>query len=721
MSEQKKPWLRSVTCLVGLVVVLNLAISQSYAETVTIHRDSWGVPHVYGPTDESVVFGYIYAQAQDNFWQIEDTMIQAIGRYAEVMGEAALGADYLNRALRVVAVSKQEWQALPPQAKAITVAAAKGVNQYLEDTGHKPRLIEKFEPWHFLAHSRYSLYQLFIFSRARIANTEIAARAESQLLASTHFSQGSLALADTNAVADAIAHAGSNSWAIGPERSRTGKAMLFINPHQPYFGPGQWYEGHLHSDEGLHFSGAGFFGSPTPSIGHNAHLGWTHTVNEPDTVDVYKLQVDNLEAPTSYLYDGQQKELEMWSDTIRVKTADGIVSRRFNFHASHHGAIVAKRGGDLLAVRMAKFKEGGQIQQRYDMLRSTNLDEFKAALGQLATPMFNTMYADAHGDIYYAYYGAVPRRNTSFDWSKPVDGSDPRTEWQGYHPLAELPTLTNPPAGYLQNCNATPFLATADGGNLDAKDYPSYMVKEDDNNRSRMSRLLLGGEKKFTYKDVEKMTWDTRVLEADTKIPMLVQEVAARDLSTSDRKTLLPALRLLKRWDRQATINSTGTTLYYFWRVQERQLGVQDPVEGFKNAVAYMTETYGDWRVRWGDVNRLQRSHTSGLRGFDDEAESLPVAGGPGNPFGTIFNFYARPQSGQKKMYGVAGHSFVSLVEFGEQPYAKSILQFGSNADPSSPHYFDQSRLFASQKYKEAWFDKNAVVEDSQTSTTLDF
>ena len=702
-----------------LILLLSIAAT-TFADTVTIKRDSWGVPHVYGPTDASVVFGYVYAQAQDNFWQIEDTIIQALGRYAEVMGESAVGSDYLNRALEVVQLSKDEWQTLAPEAKAITIAAAAGLNQYLKDSGHTPRLITRFEPWHFLAHSRYSTYQLFVFNRARIQGEEIAALAAAQL-AANQLQTGSLATPQHNAVADALAHAGSNTWAIAPHRSKSGHAMLFINPHQPYFGPGQWYEGHLHSDTGLHFSGAGFFGSPMPTIGHNEHLGWSHTVNEPDIVDVYALDVDSLKTPSTYAYDGGNRDIRTWQDTIKVKTENGMNTRAFQFYASHHGPIVAARDNKLLSVRMAMFTEGGQLQQRYDMLRATNLAEFKDALGQLATPMFNTMYADVHGDIYYAYYGAVPKRNQDFDWSKPVDGSTPAAEWQGYHALEELPTLTNPATGYLQNCNATPFLATGGHDNLNPTDFPTYMVSEADNNRSRMSRILLSSKEQFSYGDLEKMTWDTYVLEAETTLPVLQQEIAARDLAADDAELLRGPLKMLTRWDRYADIKSHATTLYFFWRLQQRQLGVSDPVDALRNAVNAMNSVYGSWRVAWGEVNRLQRAHTSGTRGFDDDAESLPIAGGPGNPFGTIFNFYARPQPGKQRMYGIAGHSYVGLVEFADSLRAKSILVFGANSDANSAHHFDQSRLFAQRKYKSAWFTKEAVAADTQSEVRLQY
>jgi len=689
-------------------------------QTVTIHRDQWGVPHVYGPTDASVVFGYVYAQAQDNFWQVEDTIIQALGRYAELHGESALGADYLNRALRVAKLSKAEWRDMSSRVQALTQAAADALNTYVQRSGVEPRLIDTFQPWHVVAAGRFTTYQQFIFNRSGIRTEEIAKRSE-RMLATASFERGSLAPATRDAVADARTHAGSNAWGIGPSRTRSGNATLFINPHQPYFGPGQWYEGHVHSDEGLHFSGASFFASPLPTIGHNEHLGWTHTVNEPDIVDVYALTLDDPDAPKSYRYGDRYRALTEWTDTIQVKTDDGMERRTFRFQRSHHGPIVAERGGKALAVRMAKFETGGQLAQRYAMLRAGDLETFKAALGRLATPMFNTMYADDQGNIYYAYYGAVPERSTDYDWSQPVDGSDPGATWRGYHRLEELPAVTNPDAGYLQNCNATPFRATGSGDNPDPQAFPAYMVAEGDNNRSKMSRMLLGGERKFSFKGLERLTWNTRVPEADVLIPVLRQDVAARDLPPPRRQRVNAAVRLLERWDRRSTIASREMTLYFYWRHAMREHGIDDPVAALEHALDYMEDVYGTWKVAWGQVNRLQRRHTSGQKPFEDDAPSLPIAGGPGNPFGMIFNFYARPQEGEQRMYGVAGHSFVSLVEFGETPKARSVLVFGQSADPDSPHYFDQAELFAERRYKRAWFRREAVEANADRTLELQY
>ncbi len=715
--------------LAGMLLMIGASVLADDGN-VTVYRDEWGVPHIYGPTDASVVYGFVTAQAEDNFWQVEDSLIQSIGRYAEVNGESALGADWLNRAMRISELSRAEWDALPAEPKALTVAAAAALNDFVLRAGTKSRLIEKFEPWHFTAFSRFSAYQLFIFNRVGIKPEEIAAFAQSgqvqsgqssTALSRLNFRMGTLAAREEQLLAEAQTTAGSNTWAIAPSRSRTGGAMLFINPHQPYFGPGQWYEGHVHSAQGLHFSGASFFGSPLPTIGHNEHLGWSHTVNTPDVVDVYILAVDDAEQPTRYAYDGGTRDLVTWRDVIKVKTEMGVESRTFTFQRSHHGPIVAKRDGKALAVRMAKFEEGGQLEQRLAMIKAKNLEEFQQALARTASPMFNTMYADAAGNIYYAYYGAVPKRRTDIDWLLPVDGSNPANEWQGYHPLNELPTLTNPPAGYLQNTNATPFLATGGNGNLKSTQFPKYMAPEADNNRARNSRLLLGGDRKFSFNDLLRMTWDTRVLEADTMLPMLAVEAATRDLAPDEFKRVNEAILHMLKWDRQAHADSEAMSLYFQWRFVMTQKGINDPVVALTQAMDELTTLHGSWKVKWGELNRLQRRHSSGLTGFDDNEPSLAVSGGPGDPFGTIFNVYARPVPGQKRLYAVAGHSYVGLVDFANVDDTRSLLVFGERADPQSPHHMDQAALFVDRKYKRAWFSRKDVVKAAVSTQYLSY
>lgn len=735
-----KASVRSIYCLLAVVVLLQLPLGakpatkaelEKLANSVTIYRDTWGVPHVYGPTDESVMFGFIYAQAEDNFWQIEDSYIQAIGRAAEVNGERALDSDILNHQLEVVKVSQAEYQKLGKQMQGFCQAAADGLNYYLAKNPQvKPRLITKFEPWHMIAFRRFAEYQLFIFNKGglsakekRDAIMEVKANGVTSFLpphTPERLAEIAQELTDSSQI-------GSNTWAVTPQKSASGHALLFINPHQPFFGPGQWIEGHVHSDSGWNLSGASFPGSPFPTLGHNDYLGWSHTVNDPDIVDLWAEKFDDPANPLHYKYGNGYKTATDWTDTIKVKTEQGMETRSFKFRKTHHGPVVALRDGKPLTVRMARYEEGGSFEQRYLMGKAKNLKEFKAAMAHNAMAMFNTMYADRDGNIWYLYNAAVPIRDQKYDWSKAVDGSDPGTEWKGYHKMEELPQLLNPPAGFAQNCNGTPFLATAEGkGNLDAAKYPKYMVTEPDNARGRSSRRILAEANKFTFEEWAMAGFDTRVIEAETQIPLLVAEyekLKAADPARAGK--IADAIAGLKAWNAVSTIDSVPMTVFTLWFYTSQQAAARTMVKDnpypkvavLEYVLSDLAKKWGTWQVTWGDINRLQRIHTSNaLEPFSDERPSLPVAGGPGNPIGIIFNVYSPEAKGQKRRYAIAGHSFASVVEFGPKVQARSILQFGERHDPASKHYFDQAELYAKGQYKPAWFTLEEIKANLESA-----
>ena len=714
---------------------------EEFAAATTIHRDEWGVPHISGPTDASVVFGWMYAQAEDNFWQIEDSLIQAVGRAAEVRGAEALPGDLLNRALEIPRLSREEWQQLQqtdPQVAGLLEAAADGLDYFIATRPEvEVRLLDDVEPWHLLAFSRFAVYQLFMMGRSGIRAEEMASLAEPVVTAERAASMVDAtgpearlarlfeaAFGEPRGPAEAAQQvAGSNMWAVRGERTRDGAPLLFVNPHQPYFGPGQWVEGHLRSREGLHFSGAGFLGSFLPTIGHNETLGWSHTVNAPDILDVYEITFDDGDDPLAYRYGDGTRQATSWTDRVSVLGADGTVTEtEYRFKKTHHGPIVGTRDGKGLALRMAMFEQGGQSQMRYRMAKARDVFELRDAMATLATPMFNTVAADQSGNIWYVYYGAVPRRDEQFDWSRPVDGADPRTEWKGYHPIDELPQVLNPASGYVQNCNATPFLASGTGDNPDPEAFPAYMVSEDDNPRSRISRRILEQDGPFDLDSWARFAFDTRVIEAEVWIPRLVDALAAA-APRGETERLAEPLALLEDWDGVSTVDSTAMTLFFAWREAMLVGGMEDLVESFGYAVDALQGVWGSWAVPWGEINRLQRIHTSGTpqtadTGFSDERPSVAVPGGPG-PLGIVYNFYTRPVEGQKRRYGVAGHSFVAVVEFKEQVEARSALVSGQNADPASAHHFDQAVLFAEGRFKPAWFTPDEVEANARRSYRL--
>jgi penicillin amidase len=672
---------------------------EKLAREVTIYRDTYGVPHVYGPTDASCVFGYAYAQAEDNFKQIEDSYVHALGRAAEVGGEKELPSDLLNRALEIPRLSQEEYQHANPRIREIAESFAAGLNYFLDRNPQvHPRLLAHFEPWYLFAFNRYALYQLFIYSKSGLKSDQILTTVNPR---------------------EAAAHVGSNMWAIMPAKSVNGHALLFINPHQPFFGPGQWYEGHVHSNEGWDMSGASFFGSPFPTIGHNEYLGWSHTVNDPDIVDVYAEKFDDPKEPLAYKYGPGYRKAIAWTEDIKVKTANGVVSRAFPMRKTLHGPVVAVKDGQQLTIRLAKLVEGGQLDEWYAMTKSKSMAEFKSAMSRLAVPMFNAVYADREGNIFYIYNAAVPRRSTKFDWSKPVDGSNPETDWNGYHSFEELPQVTNPKTGFVQNCNSTPFLTTTEG-NPDKSQFPPYMVGEGDTPRAEISRRILSTTPRFTFEDWAQEAFDTHILEAERAIPGLVSDWEKLRQSEPERAASLgDAITALKTWDHISTVDSTQMTLFALWFdkvMRARGAGDKDPqltIKVLEQVIADLKKDFGTSQVAWGEINRVERTDTLGNDPFCDCITSLPVAGAPGW-LGVVFNFYTRPEKGQKRRYGVAGHSFVSVVDFGPKIEARSILVFGENGDPSSPHNFDQARLYANKQFKPAWFSLDEIKAHSE-------
>jgi acyl-homoserine lactone acylase PvdQ len=391
-----------------------------------------------------------------------------------------------------------------------------------------------------------------------------------------------------------------------------------------------------------------------------------------------------------------------------VKTATGIEKRSFKMVRTHHGPVLASRDGKKLAIRMAKFESDGWLREWYLMTRAKSLAELKRAMAPLNMLFGNVMYADRQGDTFYLYNGAVPRRDPRFDWKQPVDGSDPATEWKGYHTIDELPQLTNPKTGWMQNCNGTPFLLTSEG-NPDPKNFPPYMVQEGDNPRHEVSRQILGSLDKFTFEDWKRAAFDTRVLVADKELSSMLVSVRKRLIlarAEGSNRDLDEAIHVLSAWNRRSSTDSIAMTLFSLWRDrldEKRTSDEQAMLDTLSDVVKTLQADFGTWRVAWGEINRLQRSDESTGESFSDARASVAVPGFSGRD-GGVFTFYAAPQKGMKRRYGVAGATYISVVEFGPQVRALSIHTFGSSGDPKSKHFMDQSPMYARGEFKPGWF-----------------
>jgi penicillin amidase len=356
------------------------------------------------------------------------------------------------------------------------------------------------------------------------------------------------------------------------------------------------------------------------------------------------------------------------------------------------------------------------MAQRWAMAKARNLDEFRAALARVTLTGSNTIYADRDGNIYYLHGNGIPRRSLKFDWKKPLDGSNPETEWMGLHPLADLPQVLNPKSGYVQNCNSTPFLTTDGDDNPVQAKSPAYLGPEPDTPRSQRSRAILGGSTKFTFEQWTALGLDTKIGLAATRIPELLAAYGRLEQADRPRADRLRELiGVLKDWDQVGRHDSVAATLFVRMEVKAvemRRNRSEDPyllATALEQAKSDLESAHGTWRVPWGEVNRLQRIHTSGTQEtFSDDRPSVPVAGAP-TFTGTILTFGARPVTGQKRWYGTVGDTYVAVVEFGKTPVARSLLVFGESADAKSPHYFDQAPLYSRQEFKPAWFSLKEI------------
>ncbi|MFN0107251.1 MAG: penicillin acylase family protein [Blastocatellia bacterium] len=713
-------------CLYTLVATFCLAVSANaqskveLASQVTIHRDTFGVPHIFGKTDASVIFGLAYAQCEDNFWQLETDYINALGRAAELVGERGLARDLTFRLFEIERLSKAEYDRLPANLRALCDAFAAGVNHFTARHPEiKPRLLTGWGGWQVLAFARagrvggvnsLGLTQ----SELQLGKLESSDKAEA-----SGTGEGPMnfdGLQSWFVESHLEVEEGSNMWAVSARKSSSGNAMLFINPHVGFFGGGQRYEAQLKSDEGLNVYGFAILGTAYIRTGFNQFLGWSHTNNYADTADVYLESFDDSAKPLSYRYGNERRTAIEWTDTVKVKTEKGIEVRRYRFRKTHHGPIIGYRNGKAVAARFARLEEGGELEQRIAMNRARNLKEFRAALSKVSLTGSNTLYADNRGNIFYVHGNAVPRRSTKFDWTKPVDGSTPETEWQGFHALEELPLFLNPKSGFLQNCNSTAFLTTSEG-NPPKDKFPAYMVPEQDTPRAKISRRLLTAKKKFTFDEWTKAATDTTVGEAAERIEALSEqwEQMKRE-NEAKAEELKPMVWALKAWDQIARVDSAETTLFILTLERanaDRSETKFRMLNALEKTVAELELKFGTWRVQWGEINRLQRVHTSGDEAFDDKKPSLPVAGGPSFA-GVVYTFSARVEKGQQRRYGTAGNTFVAVAEFGKTLRAQSVLVFGQSADPNSKHYLDQAELYTAGKFKPVRFTLAEIKSNSE-------
>ena len=676
---------------------------ETQAARVTVTRDNWGIAHIRGKTDADAVFGMIYAQAEDDFNRVETNYLTALGRTAEAEGEKAIWADLRARLYMDPADLQRRYASSPEWLKQLMTAWADGLNYYLATHPDvKPRAIARFEPWMALSFTEGSIGG--DIERIDLARLEAFYSKRGKALASR---------AETDPEPR-----GSNGFAVAPANTVDGKALLLINPHTSFFFRA---EQQVTSDQGLNAYGAATWGQFFIYQGFNERAGWMHTSSGVDSVDEFLETVEQGPGGLVYRYGNERRPITTRTITLNYRAPDGsMASRSFETFRTHHGPVVREEGGKWVAFAMM-HKPVEALQQSYLRTKVSDYQSFVKVAEFKANSSNNTIFADAKGNIAYHHPHFIPVRDDRFDFTRPVDGSDPRTDWRGLHALGEAPNLLNPPNGWIQNTNNWPYSAAGPNSHKPTA-YPRYMDTFGENPRGVHAQRVLGNRKDFSVEALRAAAYDSYQPAFAQLIPGLVRDYDALPAVSPLKRRLEGPVAALRGWDYRWSAESVPNTLAMFWgdemwrRIKAiewdeaggtyRQIEEAAPklkLETLAAMVDRLEADFGRWNVPWGEVNRVQRLTGDIAHPFSDAGASIPV-GFSSARWGSLASFGAAPRGGSKRWYGTSGNSFVAVVEFGLRVHAVAVTAGGESGDPKSPHFNDQAGRYATGNLREVYF-----------------
>ncbi len=690
---------------------------QQQATQVKIIRDNWGIPHVYGKTDADAVFGLMYAQCEDDFKRVEMNYIEKLGRLAEVNGEEDIYNDLYLRLLIDSSDAIKDFKNAPIWLKKLLNAYADGINYWLhKNPAVKPALLTRFQPWYPLLWTDGSIGAI---STGGISEAEVKS-----------FYSGSNDASAYNPKKFEEISSGSNGFALGPGKTASGKAILYINPHVTfYFRP----EVHMVSEEGLNAYGAVTWGQFFIYQGFNEHCGWMHTSNNVDVADMYIEKMKAGKQGWTYEYNKQVKKVTGKKINIRYKTNGNIAQKNINALYTQHGPVMAKRNGQFLSVQSSNRMMNGLIQS-WQRTKAKGLEDYSKTMELRGNTSNSTVFADSKGNIAYWHGNYIPIRNKKYNWSQPVDGSIAATNWKGLHAVKDIVQVINPATGWIQNCNSTPYSVTGSSSPVKSN-FPNYMAPDGENFRGVNAARVLKDETKFNIDKIIAAGYDTRLAAFEVLIPALVNTFEKNIQPENKSYALLQEpIALLKKWDFRAAENSVALTLAIEWaqllnpNIRKVYIDENEPdqvsftkefaatataetlLAPLEKVINYLQQKHGSWQIPWGSINRYQRISSDINQKFDDAKESSPV------PFasalwGMLPSYNSRYFAGTQKRYGVAGNSFVCAVEFGDKVKARSLLAGGNSGDPTSKHFKDQLLMYTKGQFKDVLFYKEDVLK----------
>ncbi len=710
---------------------VDLARWEATAKRVTIIRDNWGIPHIYAKTDADVVFGALYAQAEDDFHRIERNYINAMGRLAETLGEKEVYRDLRMKLFIDPVEMKRQYALSPLWLKQLMNGFADGLNYYLHTHPDvKPEVITRFEPWMALSFSEGSIG----------GDIESVSLPQLQALygngATVPTGSGSGAsdareLPDPSYDFSVREPSGSNGFAIAPGNTVDKRALLLINPHTSFYFRAELQ---MVSEEGLNAYGASTWGQFFIYQGFNNRLGWMHTSGGADVIDEYLLTVTKRADGLYYKYGTTARKLREKKITVPYKAADGsMASRVITVYYSHHGPVVRQANGQWVAVQLMN-EPLKALTQSYQRTKATTYAAFNKVMDLRTNSSNNTVYADADGNIAYWHGNFAPRRDTRFDFSKPVDGSNPATDWKGLHLVRETIMLFNPSTGWIQNTNNTPFSASGPASPRRER-YPAYMGPSPENARGIHAVRVLKERKDFTLDKLIDAAFDPELPAFDEILPPLLRDFDALPMADPRKAALAEPIDSLRGWNRRWGAASVPMSLADYWgNAAMRATGAAARAKGISTmeyltqgatpderlgalsrAVATLTTDFGTWKKPWGDINRFQRLTNDLDPPYDDNKPSVPVPFASAT-WGSLAAYGNTAAKTTKKNYGNRGNSFVAAVEFGPTVKAKAVSAGGQSGDPKSPHFADQIERYANGNFRDVLFYRADVEKNAEAT-----
>jgi acyl-homoserine-lactone acylase len=683
---------------------------EQQAQHVTIIRDDWGIAHISGKTDADAVFGAMYAQAEDDFNRIETNYLNAMGRLAEAEGESKVYQDLRMKLFIDPDVMKRQYDASPAWLKSLMNAFADGLNFYLSaHPAVRPRVITRFEPWMALTFTEGSI------------GGDIEKVNLNQLQA--FYGQGPTSQTISADDRDAAEPTGSNGMAIAPSNTSAHHALLLINPHTSFFFRSELQ---MASDEGLDAYGAVTWGQFFIYQGFNERAGWMHTTSNAHATDEYLETVVKRGDHWYYSYGNEERPLLATEVAVPYKTDRGVAVRKFTVYRTQHGPIVREANGKWVSIRLMQ-EPVKALTQSYARTKARDYKAFRQTMELHTNSSNNTIFADADGDIAYFHGNFIPRRDPTFDWTKPVDGGNPATEWQGLLSVDETPHLLNPASGWLYNSNNWPWSA-AGPSSPKREDYPAYVETGGESARGRHAIRVLQNTKDFTTTSLIAAAYDSYLTWFEKPIPALIKAWDETPAASPQKASVAEQIGLLRNWDRRWGVGSVATSLAVFWGedVQrhvtadarkaamstDEYIASRAPAELLLQSLSAASDRlaadFGAWKTPWGNINRFQRLTGDIVQPFNDAGPSLPVAFTSAT-WGSLASFGARAYPSTKKWYGTSGNSFVAAVEFGDRVRAKAVTAGGESGNPASPHFNDQAARYSTGDLRDVYFYRSEL------------